>query len=144
MFQRIRGLFALPHFEDEDQNLAARLLSAILVTVVGLTFFLTFPLALMLPARQLSNCISGSYCAGPVRIPILSNAARAGGNCFLVIDKFVLAVKYTLSLDWGRYALLGLFEFHADYSYRRTFAWRKGRSYFYNLICAVRFIDGDR
>lgn len=59
MIQRAREYFRIPEFEDEDKNLAARLLSIILATIVGLTLFLTFPLALMLPRGNLATALQG-------------------------------------------------------------------------------------
>jgi len=61
MIRRVRDFFVIPEFQDADQNLAARLLSAILVTIVGLTFFLTYPLALMLPSGGVAIATQGTF-----------------------------------------------------------------------------------
>jgi len=60
MLRNLRKFFVVPEIQDADQNLAARLLSAILATIVGLTFFLTYPLALMLPSGGFAIAMQGT------------------------------------------------------------------------------------
>ncbi len=55
----MKRLLSPPTFDNDDLNLAARLLYGILVTIVGITLLLTFPLALLLPAGNMAIAIQG-------------------------------------------------------------------------------------
>ena len=91
MFQKVREFLMLPEYEDDDQNLAARLLSAILIAVVGLTFFLTFPLALMLPRGNQAIALQGV-------VALLFSAAL---YYLLRSRRVVLASWSLISLFWA-------------------------------------------
>ncbi len=55
----LKRFFSRPVFDDDDMNLAATLLYAILAAVVGVTIFVTFPLAFLLPAGNTVIAVQG-------------------------------------------------------------------------------------
>ncbi|MEW6083308.1 MAG: PAS domain S-box protein [Chloroflexota bacterium] len=56
----LKRFFSRPVFDDDDTNLAATLLYTILAAVVGVTVFITFPLALLMPAGNTVIAIQGA------------------------------------------------------------------------------------
>ncbi len=55
----LKRLFSVPVFDDDDSNIAALLLQYIVVAVVGVTFFVTFPLAVLMPSGNAIVAIQG-------------------------------------------------------------------------------------
>lgn len=64
MLQKIRKLFTPPNFDDEDKALSARILYGLIAMVVGVTFFLSFPLAILLPNGGSSIAVQGFAALG--------------------------------------------------------------------------------
>jgi len=60
MIRRIREIFTVPNLDDQNKNLTARLLSAILFSISGVAIFITFPLALIIPEGKTEIAIQGA------------------------------------------------------------------------------------
>jgi hypothetical protein len=59
MIEKTKSIFTPPKFEDEGATLAASILYGLMAMVVGVTLFLTFPLAFILPEGNLSVAVQG-------------------------------------------------------------------------------------
>lgn len=92
----LKRIFSFPHFDDDDLNLAALLLQYILIAVVGVTVFITFPLALLMPSGKMVIAMQGV--SALVIAAILFRLLRSGKvrlACWLLLVLFWLLTVFS-------------------------------------------------